>query len=103
MRNVDVKVEDEVAALILLVSLPLSFEKFVQSFVVGKDIVSLEEVRSAMHTRELRHKASNITDNKAAGLVVFGGKKNGISGNNTQFQRGPKPDDVCNYCKEEGH
>ena len=39
--NIDVKVEDEDAALILLVSLPLSDENFVQSFIVGKDFVSL--------------------------------------------------------------
>uniref|UniRef100_A0A0D3BS43 Reverse transcriptase Ty1/copia-type domain-containing protein n=1 Tax=Brassica oleracea var. oleracea TaxID=109376 RepID=A0A0D3BS43_BRAOL len=58
LRNIDVKVEDEDATLILLVSLPNSFENFVQSFIVGKDTVKLEEVRSALHSRELHHKAS---------------------------------------------
>ncbi|KAJ4704584.1 Retrovirus-related Pol polyprotein from transposon TNT 1-94 [Melia azedarach] len=68
LRNIDVKVEDEDAALILLVSLPLSYENFVQSFIVGKDTVSLEEVRSSLHTRELRHKAIGTgADNQAAG------------------------------------
>lgn len=75
LRNIDVKIEDEDAALILLVSLPLSYENFVQSFIVGKDTVTLEEVRSALHTRELRHKAAgNITDSQAAGLVVSSSK-----------------------------
>ena len=41
LRNIFVKVENEDAALILLVSLPLSYENFVQSFIVGKDYVSL--------------------------------------------------------------
>lgn len=107
LRNIDVKIEDEDAALILLVSLPLSYENFVQSFIVGKDTVTLEEVRSALHTRELRHKAAgNITDSQAAGLVVssskgkFGKKK---SESKKQFPKGPKSDDVCNYCKEKGH
>jgi len=45
LRNIVVKIEDEDAALILLVSLPPSYENFVQSFTVGKDTVSLEEVR----------------------------------------------------------
>ena len=53
LRNIDVKVEDEDAALILLVSLPNSYENFVQSFIGSKDTVSLEEVRSALHSREL--------------------------------------------------
>ena len=59
LRNIEVKIEDEDAALILLVSLPPSYENFMQSFIVGKDIVSLEEVRSSLHSRELRHKASS--------------------------------------------
>ncbi|GKD04077.1 hypothetical protein Tco_1179051 [Tanacetum coccineum] len=35
LKNVEVKIEDEDAALVLLVSLPHSFESFVSSFVVG--------------------------------------------------------------------
>ena len=38
LRNIEVKIEDEDAALILLVSLPPSYENFVQSF-VGNDTV----------------------------------------------------------------
>jgi len=45
LRNIEVKIEDEDAALILLVSLPPSYENFVQSSIVGKDTVSLEEIR----------------------------------------------------------
>ncbi|KAJ4717199.1 Retrovirus-related Pol polyprotein from transposon TNT 1-94 [Melia azedarach] len=107
LRNIDVKVEDEDVALILLVSLPLSYENFVQSFIVGKDTVSLEEVRSSLHTRELRHKATGTgADNQAAGLVASGSYGHGNSGKK-KFKKpvfkGPKPNDVCNYCKEKGH
>ncbi|GJW99619.1 retrovirus-related pol polyprotein from transposon TNT 1-94 [Tanacetum coccineum] len=38
LKNVEVKIEDEDATLVLLVSLPPSFESFVSSFVVGVDI-----------------------------------------------------------------
>ncbi|KAJ4729013.1 Retrovirus-related Pol polyprotein from transposon TNT 1-94 [Melia azedarach] len=107
LRNIDVKVEDEDAALILLVSLPLSYENFVQSFIVGKDTVSLEEVRSSLHTRELRHKATGTgADNQAAGLVASGSYGHGNSGKKKfkkPVSKGPKPNDVCNYCKEKGH
>ncbi|KAJ4719063.1 Retrovirus-related Pol polyprotein from transposon TNT 1-94 [Melia azedarach] len=101
LRNIDVKVEDEDAALILLVSLPLSYENFVQSFIVGKDTVSLEEVRSSLHTRELRHKATGTgADNQAAGLVASGSYGHGNSGKKKfkkPVSKGPKPNDVCNY------
>ncbi|KAJ4720887.1 Retrovirus-related Pol polyprotein from transposon TNT 1-94 [Melia azedarach] len=107
LRNIDVKVEDEDAALILLVSLPLLYENFVQSFIVGKDAVSLEEVRSSLHTRELRHKATGTgADNQAAGLVASGSYGHGNSGKKKfkkPVSKGPKPNDVCNYCKEKGH
>uniref|UniRef100_A0A0D2ZRY6 CCHC-type domain-containing protein n=1 Tax=Brassica oleracea var. oleracea TaxID=109376 RepID=A0A0D2ZRY6_BRAOL len=107
LRNIDVKVEDEDVALILLVSLPNSFENFVQSFIVGKDTLRLEEVRSALHSRELRHKASSSgTDNQASGLFVSGVKGHGnrrTSRDKKSFPRGPKASDICNYCKEKGH
>jgi len=44
LHNIEVKIKDEDAALILLVSLPPSYENFMQSFIVRKDIVSLEEL-----------------------------------------------------------
>jgi hypothetical protein len=42
LRNIDIKIDDEDVALILLVSLPLSYEKFRESFISGKDLLSLE-------------------------------------------------------------
>ncbi|KAL6138517.1 hypothetical protein ACLB2K_063799 [Fragaria x ananassa] len=68
LRNIDVKVDDEDATLIPLVSLPLSYENFVDSFISGRDTVTLEEVRSSLHTREMRHKATgSSSDSQAAG------------------------------------
>ncbi|KAK9714879.1 hypothetical protein RND81_06G127500 [Saponaria officinalis] len=110
LRNIDVKVDEEDAALILLVSLPVSYENFVQSFIVGKDTVTLEDVRSSIHTRELRHKAAGtITYNQATGLVASGGYGQGNSrkkkfknfshsaASGASGYKGPKPTDVCNY------
>ncbi|CAL1370653.1 unnamed protein product [Linum trigynum] len=71
--NIDVKVDYEDAVLILLVSLPQSYENFVDSFIVGKDSLSLEDVRSALHTREVRDKASGSgSENQASGLAATG-------------------------------
>lgn len=48
MHNIDVNVENEDASLILSVSLPNSYENFVQSLIGSKDTMSLEEVGSAL-------------------------------------------------------
>ncbi|CAL1371730.1 unnamed protein product [Linum trigynum] len=94
LRNIDVQVDDEDAALILLVSLPSSYENFVDSFIAGKESVSLEDVRSALHTREIRHKASGSgTGGEASGLAVTGGKgkKKSGKGNSNKNSKGPGP------------
>ncbi|GJW81470.1 hypothetical protein Tco_0145445 [Tanacetum coccineum] len=51
LKNVEVKIDDQDVALILLVSLPPSFENFVNSFVFGKDTITLEGVRSVLHSQ----------------------------------------------------
>ena len=57
--------------LILLVSLLSSFENFVESFVVGKDSLTLKEVKAALHTRKLRQKAIvNNVDNGIVGCLL---------------------------------
>nr|GEY68366.1 retrovirus-related Pol polyprotein from transposon TNT 1-94 [Tanacetum cinerariifolium] len=62
------EIDDEDATLILLVSLPPSFENFVNSFVVSKDTVTLEDVRSSLHSRELRHQASRTLESQPVGF-----------------------------------
>ena len=53
LREIDVKMEDEDLAMILLASLPPSYENFVSSLSVGKDSIILEEVKSSFYSREL--------------------------------------------------
>ncbi|KAL1556436.1 Retrovirus-related Pol polyprotein from transposon TNT 1-94 [Salvia divinorum] len=98
--------EDEDVALILLVSLPESYENFVESFMTGKETLSLEDVRSALHIREDRQQAtSSAMENQASGLSVMGKrqKKSGKKKSKSKGLKGPKPGDICNYCKEPGH
>jgi len=112
LRNIGVTVEDEDAALILLVSLPLSFENFVQSFVVGRETITLEEVRSSLHSRELRHMVTHgSNDASASGLTAHHGESRGRQQkqNHNNKHRGRSKSkgryskDTCNYCKEKGH
>ncbi|KAG6394709.1 hypothetical protein SASPL_145299 [Salvia splendens] len=107
LRNVEVKVEDEDAALILLVSLPESYENFVESFMTWKETLSLEDVRSALHIREDRQQAtSSATESQASGLSATGTgqKKSGKKKSKSKGgSKGFQPGDICRYCKEPGH
>ncbi|GKA32116.1 retrovirus-related pol polyprotein from transposon TNT 1-94, partial [Tanacetum coccineum] len=64
LKNVEVKIDDEDAALILLVSLPPSFENFVNSFVVGKDTITLEDLRVRIGVDIQHKKAKEKADKK---------------------------------------
>jgi len=99
LRDIDVKMEDEDVAMILLASLPPSFENFVSSLTVGKDCIILEEVKSSLFSRELRHKASGNDDESASRLTASQKDKQ-----KKKFKKGKiDPRDICNYCKESDH
>ncbi|KAK9725463.1 hypothetical protein RND81_05G145200 [Saponaria officinalis] len=91
------------------VSLPSSYENFVESLVVGKETLTLEEVNSSLHTRELRQKATNVVvDNQALGLVAKAEKERVQTGGNKKKSyrpksKGPSSSDYCHNCGEKGH
>ena len=62
LHDIDVKMEDEDLTMILLASLPPSYENFVSSLSVGKDSITLEEVKSSLYSRELQLKESGNGD-----------------------------------------
>ena len=109
MRNLEVKIDDEDSALILRVSLPNIYENFVESFVVGKDSLTLEEVKAALYTKELRQKATGDNENYGSGLVVRSGKnsrKKKRSNNNNGASTDGSSNSrtiICYYCQEPRH
>ena len=70
LHSLDVKIDNEDVTLISLVSLPSSFGNFVDSFVVGKDSLTLEEVKATLHTRELHQKAISVNGDSGSELFV---------------------------------
>lgn len=80
--NLDIKIDDYDAALILVVSLPNNYQNFVESFMVGKDSLTLEEVKATLDTRASRQKQTCDNRYYDNGFVVRSCKnsktKNGI-------------------------
>ena len=105
MCDIDVKMEDEDLAMILLASFPPSYENFRSSLSVGKNSITLEEVKSSLYFRELRLKAFGNDDEAFAfRLSVIDSAK---EQKKKKYKGGKKsqvdPKDICNYYKESGH
>src|SRR5436190_2950206 len=62
LGNIDIKVDSEVQALILLCSLPRSYDAFIDTLLYGKDSISLENVSSALKSRELKKSFPELQD-----------------------------------------
>ena len=108
LKNIDCKVDDEDQALIMLCSLPNSFEHFVDTMLYGSggDTTSIDDVKDALSSKELKKKVSkNWGDNQAEGLIARGRfTKKGSSSNRGRFRSKSKSITVkCFYCKKEGH
>ena len=113
LQNLDVNIEDEDQALLLLCSLPSSYRHFRETMLYGKDTISLKDVKTALETKEkIDHDITGQSSNsQAQGLYARGrpeqrgrsqdrGKSRGKSKHRSK-SRGR--DVVCWYCKEPGH
>ncbi|GAA0178173.1 hypothetical protein LIER_29802 [Lithospermum erythrorhizon] len=83
----------------------VSYENFKESMINGKYSITLEEVKSALHNKELRHSYNGPSvDSQPVGL--FANSNHGFvkTGKEKfakkQIKRGPKLGDVYHYCKE---
>nr|GEU92943.1 hypothetical protein [Tanacetum cinerariifolium] len=70
LTNIDVDIDDEDQALMLLTSLPPSYDNFVDTLLYGRESLNLEDVLSSLNSRELK----NMRDAKddGDGLYVRG-------------------------------
>ena len=105
LENIDIKYDDENKALVLLHSLPKSYETFVDILKHGRDKLSLDDVTRALSSKELQHKVegkNSIHDALTVGTRLeirdpkFKGRSRSKSRNGRKMIR-------CYHCHDEGH
>ena len=56
LENIDVKIDDEDQALLLLCALPRSFNHFKETLLYGRESLSLSDVQAALNSKELNER-----------------------------------------------
>ena len=110
LENIDIKMEDEEQALILLNAMPKTYEPLEDAMLYGREqTLILEEVQSAIRAKELQRRIEVKGETIGEGLLVKGKKSfksgkdyNGPQKNKNEVaQNGVKL--KCFHCHKEGH
>ena len=75
LGRVDVKIEEEDQVLLLLTSLPDSFENMVTTVLYGKDTLQIGEIESALLSYEKTRR--KIEDNSGSALLTYDQNRRG--------------------------
>ncbi|GKB93664.1 hypothetical protein Tco_0979801 [Tanacetum coccineum] len=72
LANIDIEIEDEDQALMLLTSLPSSYENFVKTLLFGRESLTIEDVLVTLNSKELKKRTGGIKEESCDGLYVRG-------------------------------
>ncbi|GJV72006.1 retrovirus-related pol polyprotein from transposon TNT 1-94 [Tanacetum coccineum] len=104
LANIDIEIEDEDQT---LMSLPSSYENFVETLMYGRESLTMEDVLATLNSRELKKRTEGIKEETGDGLYVRGrsdhsGKAH--SGRSSRFKsKGGTGKLKCFICHSEGH
>ncbi|GJS07277.1 retrovirus-related pol polyprotein from transposon TNT 1-94 [Tanacetum coccineum] len=104
LTNIEVKFEDEDLALLLLTSLPASYEHFVDTQLYGREALTLEDVMATLNSKEIKERSKAKGDD-GQGLYVRGRTDRRDSrqsrGKSRSKSRGGRL--KCYICQSEDH
>ncbi|KAH9695612.1 hypothetical protein KPL71_022838 [Citrus sinensis] len=108
LENVNIDLEDEDRAIILLSSLPDSYEHFVDTLLYGRQTLTLKDVKNALESKDLKRRTYGKDLNPAKSLVARAKpdkKFNKDKKNNNQKDKGDKKKKKrkCYFWDKEGH
>lgn len=75
LQGVDVKIEDENPALILLCLLPKSYENFIDTMLYGRTTITVNDVKDSLMSKELKRKVSCGKEVSSFSLFAGRGRK----------------------------
>ncbi|CAJ2659843.1 unnamed protein product [Trifolium pratense] len=101
LANLEVNLEDEDKALHLLCTLPKSYESFKDTMLYGRENpVTLEEVQSALRSKELT-KSNNLKVESGVDALNVSSGRGGGRGRKAKGKGGDKWN--CFHCQKKGH
>nr|KYP63829.1 Retrovirus-related Pol polyprotein from transposon TNT 1-94 [Cajanus cajan] len=107
LQSIGVKVDDEDLAIILLCSLPKSYENFIDTMLYGRDSITLNNVKDNLQSKELKRRVVSSSNMDDVGLSVSRGssmERGNSSKGHTRSNSLSKSKKVrCYKCKEVGH
>ncbi|GKA19407.1 retrotransposon protein, putative, ty1-copia subclass [Tanacetum coccineum] len=72
LANIDIEIEDEDQALMLLMSLPSSYENFMETLLYGRESLTIEDVLATLNSKELKKRTEGTKEEAGDGLYVRG-------------------------------
>ncbi|GKD63558.1 hypothetical protein Tco_1305666 [Tanacetum coccineum] len=109
LANIDIEIEDQDQdqALMLLMSLPSSYENFMRTLLYGRESLTMEDVLATLNLRVLKKRTEGTKEEIGDGLYVRGRLDNSgkaHSGRSSWFKsRGGTCKLKCFICHSEGH
>lgn len=110
LKDIDVEVGDEDQALLLLLSLPKSYENLVQTLMLVGDTLTMDETRTSLLADDLRKiatggMATSGNNEQAQGLFVRGRSNDRGKGRRGKSKSNSRPpaERKCYKCGESGH
>jgi hypothetical protein len=112
LQNLDVKIDDEDKAVVLINSLPDTYEHLATTLMYGKDTLKFDDVSNALTNDEYRRKDKQAHSGTSVALTVRGrseSKKPSGRNRSASRKRGTSSSrkfhakDECAFCRQKGH